>query len=223
MEVFKQQISGRRDNMKIILSPKLYNRLYALMCLSSYFSCIKGKYEEFGQFIFGRKCKDGLFFYDQTEKPENVADSGAYRPSDENVEDTLMKLMSGKYDCIANIHTHPACSESGRCFSAPDIEFYARMADLKKGCLFLGCMISEPVIGDWSADEISFISFNKEDQSCVYYPNIYVAQDTGLVPLKKQADLMYIGIDNRPYNKTTLKNGIGIDQIYTIMRTTMSI
>ncbi|MBR3377978.1 hypothetical protein IKG50_01460 [Candidatus Saccharibacteria bacterium] len=221
--LFKQQISGRRDETKIILSPEIYNRLFSFMCLSSYFSYFRGEYEEFGQFIFGKKVKDGLFFYDQTTHPGNTESAGAYHCTNEDVEDTITKLMTGKYDCIASFHTHPADSESGRCFSWEDTEFYIHKTDIKKGCLFLGCMISQPVIGDWSDDEISFIRYDKKDQSFIYYPDIYVAQGAKLIPLKKQTDLMYIGKDNKPYNKITLKDNVEIDRVYTIERTTMSI
>lgn len=209
-----EQHSENKSRRKIVLTQKVFVRLCGLMNLSAYETMIRNEITETGEYLFGKVLPGGdVLFCEQSTSPRNITKEkstrtfGAFCIDEESFYEAYEAVDGVRYNCIANVHTHPnAFTEMGRCFSPQDISYYRTEGDyfLNKDIAYFGCMMSEPTTGDHSADEISFISVVGEH--IVYYPDVYIYTDGKVTPLKKMTDAIAVTKEGKTYNYYTAKN-----------------
>lgn len=113
-------------NSRIILSEECYRRLSAVINLCAF----SGSRElEYGTFLYGKEIKPNVIYFDTPSAHDDYEPS--YREFEVNMdsdgnelmmhEELMMEIESGKYDCIAHIHTHPYIGGTCRFFSNQDL------------------------------------------------------------------------------------------------------
>ena len=211
----------KEDNKKIILSESVYIRLKGLINLSDFESINSDSVEELGGFLFGYLDKNGnVYFESSSEKIGNKAkDSGHFVPTDEMVDEYILKLQEEKYNCFALVHTHPYTDkEAGRFYSNPDVSLYKNLTSTKtfkgKDVFIFGTLLTASSNYDPNYDDISFISYNPNTNEWSYYPNIYVKNGETLSKLEIVENKVYIDNNGKPYNEITKKqNGITDEEL----------
>lgn len=189
------------NDKKIILSEDVLVRLYGLINITDYVkgmtnrTKIKNGYE-FGGWLLGYTDDEGnINFVDKNEESSNNIEDGAFKAfSDEKMSDEIFgntkkgikgKIENPQVNCLAHVHTHPASTESGRCFSQEDLDFYKKI--IIDNYHIFGCMLSTTISGYPTDDDISFIKYDKNKDTFNFYPNVYWKNnETGEIsPLKQ--------------------------------------
>lgn len=193
-------------NNNIILSEEVYARLHGLINITAFKknmtdkNLIKSGYE-YGGWLLGRIDNDGNI--NLTELNENsdyqVLDGSFHAFSAEKMSDEILgnpkkgikgKIEDPRFNCLVHVHTHPANTLSGRCFSESDLKLYKALSSIDYE--IFGCMLSTSLKGKIEDDDISFIKYNKNSDTFNYYPNVYWKnKNTGEIKKLKHVDCDY--------------------------------
>lgn len=195
----------------IILSEDVLVRLYGLINMTAFKKNMTNQNDivsgyEFGGWLLGYIDSEGnVNLIEKNEEDDYVLQDGTFAAfSGEKMTDEIFgnpqKGIDGKiynpiYNCLVHVHTHPAETLSGRCFSEADLNFYKKLSTLENYHVF-GCMLSTSLNGQPTDDDISFIKYDKDINDFYFYPNVYWKnKSTGEI---------------KPLKQVTIDNNLGI-------------